>query len=256
MHVPPAQRPDVEGSVAARAAAASTVHARAVRRRRRGLVAFILLLALVVLGAAWWWLPLESPLPVARWLATAGRWRASPLAPLVALACFVVGGVLVFPVNVLTAATIIVFGAVAGAAWALLGAVLSAIVVHEIGRRLPATLVARLAGARGERLRARVVGHGLLAIAVVRIVPLAPYSVISLVAGVARIRRFDYIAGTALGMLPGIVLYAVFIDRARATLLDPHPLAWLGLLGALVLIAAAAVGLRHWRRREAGDPAA
>ncbi|MEO8743596.1 MAG: VTT domain-containing protein [Lysobacteraceae bacterium] len=210
----------------------------------------VLLLSALAICLAWLYFPIESAPSIAELIALAQQARTSPLAPLVALGCFVIGGVVVFPVNLLIAATIIVFEPLYGALLALLGSLLSAIVVHEVGRRIPQALVERLFGARGERLRARVVGHGLLAIAIVRIVPVAPYSVVSLVSGVARIRRRDYIAGTALGMLPGIVLYALFLDRARAVLLDPHPLAWLGLAGVLVLIVAIALAARFWSRKQ------
>ncbi len=210
----------------------------------------VLLLSALAICLAWLYFPIESAPSIAELIALAQQARTSPLAPFIALGCFVIGGVVVFPVNLLIAATIIVFEPLYGALLALLGSLLSAIVVHEVGRRIPQALVERLFGARGERLRARVVGHGLLAIAIVRIVPVAPYSVVSLVSGVARIRRRDYIAGTALGMLPGIVLYALFLDRARAVLLDPHPLAWLGLAGVLVLIVAIALAARFWSRKQ------
>ncbi len=230
--------------------------ARAARKRRawRRVIALALLLVALAIGWAWMYLPVASAPSVAQLLAFADQAHISPLAPFIALACFAIGGLVVFPVNLLIAATIIVFGAPVGAFYALLGSLLSAVVVHEVGRRLPKAIVVRLLGARGERLRMRVVGRGLLAVAIVRLVPVAPYSVISLISGVARIRRADYIAGTTLGMLPGIVLYALFVDRARAVLLDPHPLAWAGLVGALILIVAAALAIRIWHRRQEHTP--
>ena len=182
----------------------------------------------------------------------ARRAREWPGAPLIALACFAIGGLLVFPVNLLIAASVVVFGPLAGVALALTGSVLSASLVHEIGRRLPSDTMRRWFGPRGERLRARIVGHGLLAIAFVRIVPVAPYSIVGFVSGVARVGRRDYLLGTALGMAPGIVLYALFVDRALAVLADPHPLAWLLLATALALLLAFALGARTWNRRRSG----
>lgn len=223
---------------------ASSLH----RRRLRNLFVAFVVLALTV-GAAWIYVSLESPPSIAEMLAAAERGRDSGFAPWIALASFVIGGLLVFPVNLLIAATIVVFGPVMGALYALLGSVASAIVVHELGRRLPATLVARVFGTRGERLRKRIVGHGLLAVAIVRMLPVAPYSVVSVFFGVARVRRLDYIIGTALGMLPGITLYAIFVDRAREALLNPHPLAWLGVIAAILLIVIVAIGLRAWQRK-------
>ncbi|HEU4664983.1 MAG TPA: VTT domain-containing protein, partial [Dokdonella sp.] len=91
---------------------------------------------------------------------------------------------------------------------------------------------------RWQRVRERILAHGVVAVATVRLVPVAPYSVVSLAAGMLRVRRVDYVAGTALGMAPGVALYAVFAERAEAALRDPHPLAWLSLLGVVVAIVA------------------
>ena len=175
-------------------------------------------------------------------------WRESPLAMLAMLACFVAGGLVVFPVNLLIAASIVVFGPVAGAGVALLGSVASAIVLHQIGAAFPQQAWARFAGRHAERLRERVARHGLVAVAVVRLVPVAPYSVVSLAAGIAGIGRAPYLIGTALGMLPGIVLYALFADRARRVIEDPRPLSWAMLLFAVILIAAVALLLRRLRK--------
>jgi uncharacterized membrane protein YdjX (TVP38/TMEM64 family) len=175
--------------------------------------------------------------------------RSSPVAALAMLGVFLVGGLLVFPVNILIAASIVAFGPVVGAAIALLGSLASALLLHAIGSLLPERIHARFAGATVERMRERIVRHGVLAVAIVRLVPIAPYSIVSLAAGAAGIRRVPYLAGTALGMAPGIALYAVFVDRARAVIADPRPLSWAMLLFAIVLIVAIALLLKRLRRR-------
>lgn len=224
---------------------------RAAQRTRLALLLVAALALAVALVAA---LMLASP---PAWpdggdlLDTARRARDVPLAPLLALACFAVGGLLVFPVNLLIAACIVVFGPAIGGPLALAGSVLSAWLVHEIGRRWPPETTRRWFGARGEHLRERIVGHGLIAIAIVRIVPVAPYSIVGFVAGVARVHRGDYLIGTALGMAPGVALYTLFVDRALAVLADPHPLAWLLLATALALLVASGFGVRAWNRRRA-----
>lgn len=218
---------------------------------RRALLAVAVLAVAGALIAAW------MPFAGAGWPDTdalvdaARRFRRWPAAPLLTLACFALGGLIVFPVNLLIAASIVAFGPVAGGLLALAGSLLSAWLVHAIGRRLPPATTRRWFGRRGERVRERIVGHGLLAIAFVRIVPVAPYSVVGFLAGVARVGRADYLAGTALGMAPGIALYALFVDRALAVLDDPHPLAWLLLAGSVVLVVLLALAVRAWRRGEA-----
>jgi uncharacterized membrane protein YdjX (TVP38/TMEM64 family) len=179
----------------------------------------------------------------------ASAWKTSPIAPFVVLACFGVGGLIVFPVNLLIAATVLVFGPVLGTIYALAGSMLSAIVLYEIGHKFPEGALARVIGTRGEWLRARVAQHGFIAVAIIRVLPLAPYSVVCLAAGAARIGRGAYIAGTALGMLPGILLYAFFVDRARAVIADPGPLSWAMLGFALVLIVVVSLLLRRFAGR-------
>lgn len=201
------------------------------------------LLAIAVLaarrGGIW------SELPAA--LDAARAWSASPLAPLATLACFMLGALVVFPVNLLIAATVVVFGPVAGTIWSLAGSLASAAVSQALGRRLPPRAIARIMTARAERVRHRIARHGVIAVAAMRLVPVAPYSVVGIVAGAARIPRAAYFAGTALGMLPGILLYALFVDRAREAIADPRPVTWAALAFALALIVAMALVVMRFR---------
>jgi phospholipase D1/2 len=210
-------------------------------RARRRVLAFAGALALAVGAAAMWQLaPRVTGMTLADVLSTIEAWRSSAWGAPLLLAAFVAGGLVAFPVNLLIAVAIVVLGPLYGAACALVGVLLSAILLHEIGRALPERFHARLADPRWVRLRERILSHGLIAVAAVRLVPVAPYSVVSLAAGMLRVRRADYVAGTAIGMAPGIALYAVFADRAEKVLHEPHPLAWLSLLGVVVVIVALA----------------
>lgn len=199
----------------------------------------------IVIGArAFDW----SSLP--RVLDRLSAWRDSPLAMLAMLACFVVGGVVVFPVNLLIAASIVVFGPLIGAPIALVGSLASAAVLHQIGCSFPGRAWTRIANAQVERLRERVARHGVIAVAIVRVLPIAPYSIVSLAGGIAGIGRAPYLVGTALGMLPGILLYALFADRAREVIANPRPLSWAMLSFAAVLIVAVAFLLRFFVKRD------
>lgn len=224
----------------------------AIGGRTRLVLALAIGIAALLLVAAVWFAAAPVRLPsIAELVALAERGRGSPLAPAIALLAFMAGGVAVFPINLLIAATLVVFGPIYGAIYALLGSLASAAVMHSLGRRLPQGQVARLLGRRGERLRRRIVGYGVLAVAIVRFLPLAPFSVVSFVAGAARVERGVYAAGTALGMLPGIALYALFVDRALAALADPRPWTWLIAAAAALLIVALALAARAWLARAA-----
>ena len=49
--------------------------------------------------------------------------------------------------------------------------------------------------------------------ATVRLVPAAPFTLVNLVAGAMRIRFLHYLAGTALGLLPGLAVMAALGAR-------------------------------------------
>ena len=230
--------------------------AAARRGAMRDRIVRIVAVGAVVVGLALLWLetPLREWLDVPRLVAAARELGDSPLAPLAVFAAFIAGGLVVAPVNVLIAATMVVFGPVVGVCYALLGALLNAWVLYEIGRVLPAAgLRARLD--RPLRLLTGRMSHqGILAIALIRIVPVAPYSVVNVIAGAAHVARVQYLIGTALGMLPGIVLNALLIDRLIAALLQPGPWTWA--LLALVGVAIAGVVIAvHRRLRRAGADA-
>lgn len=222
--------------------------------RRTVLLAFVALIAaalLVLVVVALWrhsgaysWRAF-----VVGFLDDAQRWRELPFAPLIAMGVFVIGGLIAFPVSWMTAAMIVVFGPWFGAAYAMLGAVLEAWLVYEVGRLLPEARFDRWFGERGRKMRARVVGHGLIAVIVVRLLPIAPYSVISFLAGAARLGRFDFLLGTGIGMLHDVIVYGFFADRARAALLDPHPLHLLALGAAVLLLVGAAAVVHRWHRK-------
>lgn len=188
-------------------------------------------IAAIVL-ALWLATPLREWIDVARIVALLRRFGDSPLAPLLMMAGYVLGGLVVFPVNVLIAVTVIVFGPLFGLAYSLAGCLLSATVLFEIGRLLPASALHGRMGRRVRHLGVRLGGFGIPSMAIVRIVPLGPFSVISLVAGMVRVRRRAYLLGTALGMLPGIAINALFIDRILAAIRAPSL--------ATVMVAAAA----------------
>ena len=84
--------------------------------------------------------------------------------------------------------------------------------------------------------------------------PIAPFSIVNVVAGASHIRWSDFLLGTIVGLLPGIATMTFFVDRAVAALRHPGP-DTLGLLAlALALIVALVFALRRTlRARGSGD---
>jgi phospholipase D1/2 len=208
---------------------------------RRALLIAGIVIAIAGVALIWAFTPLRHLLNADRLSGIVDRFADSPMAPLIVVAMFVVGGLVVMPVNVLIAVTILVFGPIIGALYALIGCSTSAIALYEIARHIPIQRLRRQTGARMQRFHHHLVRHAVWAVALVRLVPVAPYSIVCLLLGTTAIRRAPYIAGTALGMLPGIVVNAFFIDRIVAAI--RHPSLFTAALLCLAVIAIAALAL-------------
>jgi phosphatidylserine/phosphatidylglycerophosphate/cardiolipin synthase-like enzyme/uncharacterized membrane protein YdjX (TVP38/TMEM64 family) len=157
-----------------------------------------------------------------------------PWAPFALLAAFVVGGFLVFPVTILIALTAMTFGPWQGLAYAAVGSLLSAGLTYQAGRMGSRRWLRGLMGPRIEKVSRRLGKQGVLSVLILRLVPVAPFTFINLIAGASQIRFRDFLIGTVLGMAPGIVIMTVLGDRLRQLWQDPS---WtqMGLLGVVVV---------------------
>ena len=200
------------------------------------------LLVVAAVVSAWRWMPQSEWGPL-EWLA---RLPDSPGAVFVMLLLFVLGGLLGLSVTLLVILTALIYGALPGAMLALAGALLNAAAAYGAGRLLSRDTVRRLAGNGLNRLTRRLAKQGVLAVAALRLVPLASFSVVSLVAGASRVDPGDFLLGTALGIGPVIAVAAIFVDRVRAAFTEPGPVSYAVLAALAVLVAATAWAI--WRR--------
>ncbi len=222
---------------------------------RRLLLLAMAVVALFALAAAWRWTPLAAWLDIETLQSAASRLRDMELAPLIAVGAFVAGGLLVVPVTALIVVAVIVFGPWLGIAYALMGVTLSAILTYGAGALLGRNAVRQIAGSRLNRLSRRLGRRGILTMFAVRLVPVAPFTVVNMVAGASHIRLRDFLAGSLLGMAPGMIATALFIDRITAALQAPGPgtFAVVGL--AALVIVVAAMALRRWLKKQEPEQA-
>jgi phosphatidylserine/phosphatidylglycerophosphate/cardiolipin synthase-like enzyme/uncharacterized membrane protein YdjX (TVP38/TMEM64 family) len=197
------------------------------------------LLILLSLAAAWRWTPLSEWIASENLAAWAREIRGNPLSFPVVMGAYVAGGLLMIPVTLLVGATAMVFEPVWGAFTALSGCLLNALATYLIGSGLGKQAVRKLAGQRLNRLSRQIAKQGILTVAIVRNIPVAPFTIVNLIAGASHIRLKDYLIGTALGMLPGILAIAIFADRLLHAIQNPG---WLNAIIAAVLAAALIFG--------------
>lgn len=208
------------------------------------------LAGVAALAVAWSATPLGDQVSAATIAANAAALRRSAAGLVGAVALFGVASALLVPVTALVAASGLVFGFAAGSVVALAGSLLGAALGYAAGRTLWRDAVRRVAGPRLDRVSRRLGRRGLLAAAALRIVPVAPFAVVNLVAGASHIGARDFLLGTVLGMTPGTLALVFFGDRALAAAVDPRLETWLGLGGALAVIVLGAVGIARRLRRE------
>lgn len=227
------------------------------RRQRRWLPGFLRLLALLALLVGLALLARTDPLglqePVAELFALAERHARSPLGAAIVVATFVAASLLLVPITLLIALTAAAMGPVAGFLCALSGSVAAAGATFLLGRVLGRERVRRWAGRRVNAVMRRVAGHGVLAVALLRLVPIAPFTVVNVVAGVSEIRLRDFLLGSALGLLPGIALATLLGNQIGAWLRQPDAWGFAALLATAALVAAAGLALRRWGQKRASS---
>lgn len=80
--------------------------------------------------------------------------------------------------------------------------------------------------------------------AVVRLLPIAPFTIVNVVAGASHLRLRDYLLGTLLGMSPGIVLTVVFSHNLAEAIRHPSLETVLVLVAVTVALMLVAFGLQ------------
>jgi len=210
----------------------------------------LLLLAIVSLTLLWRATPLAgvvSPQNVIEWAKDFGaRWWA----PFAVMALYTPACLVMFPRPLITLAAVIAFGPWLGFAYSLAGIVASSVVTYEIGRRMRRDTVRRLAGAKLDRMAEVLKKHGLLAMTLLRLVPLAPFAIESIVAGAIHMRVWHVAVGTAIGLIPGTLATTIFGDQIE-TALSGGAINWWVVGGALGILGAGVWAVNRWFRKMA-----
>jgi len=130
------------------------------------------------------------------------------VAPVLFALLYAVATVLLLPGTPFTLAAGVVFGPVLGAATALVGATIGATGAFLVGRAIGRGAVEELAGERVAAVDRHLGERGFGSVLAIRLIPLFPFNVVNLVAGITAVRLSAYVAATALGIIPGVLILA------------------------------------------------
>jgi len=216
-----------------------------VKARWRGLLRIVpIVLAVALLGLAWTTTDLAGWAQPERLQQSLHGLSGTGWGPPLVIGAFNLGGFVMFPVTVLIAATAAAFGAWPGLAYAAGGSLASALACYLAGLVLGETALRAVMGPRLHRIRDGIARRGVLAVATIRLVPIAPFTLVNLVAGAARIPILDYTIGTALGLAPGLIVLSTLGDRLLSILRHPSAGEIVILLAVLAAWVALSVGLQ------------
>jgi uncharacterized membrane protein YdjX (TVP38/TMEM64 family) len=166
-------------------------------------------------------------------------WRV----PLVLL-IFVLASMVSVPILARIGATVVTLGPVVGFIASAVGTMLAASATFGVGRLVGRKPLQRWLGKRLDALEQRVAKRGVIAIALIRKVPVAPFTLVNMLIGALGIRFRDFILGTALGMLPGIAAFAFVSQTAIDAWRDPTPQNVSLIAGAIVVWLAVVFGIQ------------
>lgn len=208
-------------------------------RVRPLLVAFVCALVVLGIALAWRHPALSEVVTTDNVHAVLKSVRGEPWAIAVVVTVFVLAGAIVFPLNLLVLTTAAVFGPWLGILYGGTGTVISGLVMFFIGGRLGREALYRMLGERWRHGLEGVRKRGLLAVVTFRLLPVVPFTLVNLAAGASGIRFIDFLVGTLIGMLPGLVLLSIMGDRIVSILAEPSA----GDIAILVLCVAGLIGL-------------
>ncbi|MGD9184335.1 MAG: TVP38/TMEM64 family protein [Desulfobacterales bacterium] len=144
-----------------------------------------------------------------RFLDTAGLW-----APLVFIFIYTVGVCLFVPGTFLTGLGAAIFGPYLGFIYVWLGAMLGASTAFVIGRTLGREFAVSLVGDRLKKYDEAIERNGFATVLYLRLVYF-PFTPMNFGMGLTRVRFWDYVAGTGLGIVVGTFIFTFFIGTLK-----------------------------------------
>jgi uncharacterized membrane protein YdjX (TVP38/TMEM64 family) len=200
-------------------------------------------------NAAWTLTPLREVLTAqnaADWIeSVSSRWWT----PVLIVLAFIPAGVIMFPRPLITIAAVVAYGAWKGFALSMAGVEIASFAGYYAGLLLERDRMHQWAGPTLARMAPLLERNGLATMTMLRLLPVGPFVLGSVAAGVLRIRAWEVFIGTLLGMLPGVLGSTLIGDQLRRGISSGghmnHWIIWGTVLGLALLLVAS----RAWFKR-------
>ena len=213
-------------------------------RFKRGLF-LLIIICIIATGVGVYFLGGLDQQQLQLFLKKAGIW-----APIIYVLFYTVGTLLILPSTPLNLTGGAIFGIWLGTLWTTIAAIVAAVVAFAFTRTIGRDLVAEKFAGRWEAIDAEMSQGGLFYMFAIRLLPIIPYGLVNFVAGLTSIRFRDYLIGTMLGTVPGILPFVMIGSSGLEAMKTGNfwPLTFaLALTGMLV-------GVATWYRRRRQNP--
>ena len=164
-----------------------------------------LIIGLICLVMAWRWSSISEWLEVDL-LVTQLQQTGANLGPIASVGVIALASIAAVPLGVIIVVSALTFGPWLGTVFVISGASIGGLCSYGIGTSLGHQGLCRFGGDRLNQLSEKLAKKGILSVVVIRMLPIAPFAIVNMVAGASHIRLRDFFIGTALGMLPGTVI--------------------------------------------------
>ncbi len=205
----------------------------------------ITVFCIVVTGLAVYLLGGIDPKQLQGWLDQAGIW-----APLIYIALYTVATILVLPSTALNLTGGAIFGLWLGTVWTSVAAIIAAVVAFAFTRTVGRDLIAQRLAGRWQAMDAEIRQGGLFYMFAIRLLPIIPYGLVNFAAGLTSIHFRDYLLGTVLGTVPGILPFVMLGSSGLQAMKTGNIVPLMGSLGLIGLL----VGGATWYRRRRQSP--
>lgn len=215
--------------------------------RSRWLPLLVLLVPVAALAAAWRFTPLGAliePEALAQQMRGIGR---SPWALLGVPAVYITANAMLVPNAALNVGTILALGTPFGMLYALYGSLCAGVLGLLAGRMVGIERLRALDIPGLDAIARPLRRSGFAGVLFVRLLPVAPFSVMNMAMGALQVRLRPFVIGTLLGLLPGALTVSFVGHRVEAMLSDGIDAKDITLLLALLVgLGSALFLLRRW----------
>ena len=182
---------------------------------------------------------------ISRWLLQWGK-----LAPIVYTIIYIFGTILLLPSTPLNISAGVLFGLYQGTLWSSIGAVSAALITFAFTRTIGRDWVAHRLAGKWQAVEADIYHQGFLYLFIIRLLPILPYGIVNLAAGLTPVTWKDYtlatIFGTVLGLLPFIAIGSYGADVVQGG-------SFWGLVGAIAVVISFIL-IANWYRQRRSPP--